>query len=340
VGIHPADHSFKRWRGWFPELVILRAAHHQFEKELEKSCCCLDENPGDEEMKRITYLLTAIILAALVLSACAPAAATQTAAPQSAPTAQAVEGCLGSADTAIVDLKCRKISIAVENAYLPFNYILVSTGEAAGWDYDAWKEICKRLHCVPSFVEVAWDSMIQSVADKQYDVAADGITITADRAKIVDFSDVYIQVNQRLLVRKGETRFDSIEAFKTDEKLVMGTQANTTNYETAKKYLPETRIKAFEQFPFAVQALIGGDVDAVIIDETAGQGYRGENADKIELIGPSISSDGLGFVYPKGSDLVDPVNKVLKAMTDDGTLAKINNKFFGPEFKIGSGDIK
>ncbi len=70
----------------------------------------------------------------------------------------------------------------------------------------------------------------------------------------------------------------------------MGTQVNTTNYETAIKFLPEERIKAFEQFPLSIQALITGDVDAVIIDEIVGMGYSGQNADKLELIGPSISS--------------------------------------------------
>lgn len=294
-------------------------------------------------MKGKTLLLFAVWFASL-LAACTPAptpvASPTEPAPQAAqPTAQP-EGCLGSAETAIVDLNCREVKIAVENAYLPFNYILVSTGEPGGWDYDAWNEICTRLHCTPVFVEAAWDGLIQAVSDGQYDVGADGITITEDRAKIVDFSNGYIKIQQRLLVRKGETRFASIEDIVKDEKLVLGTQANTTNYETAKQYLPESRIKAFEQFPFAVQALISGDIDAVIIDEVAGMGYMGENAEKLELIGPSISSDELGFIFPKGSDLVEPVNKALSAMQADGTLEKINQKFFGPDFKITSADIQ
>ncbi len=294
-------------------------------------------------MKERTLLLIAVWFASL-LAACTPAqtpvAGPTEAVPQGTqPTAQP-QGCLGSAETAIVDLGCREIKIAVENAYLPFNYILVSTGEPGGWDYEAWNEICTRLHCTPVFVEAAWDGLIQAVADGQYDVGADGITITEDRAKIVDFSIGYIKIQQRLLVRKGENRFSSIEDIVKDEKLVLGTQANTTNYETAKQYLPESRIKAFEQFPFAVQALISGDLDAVIIDAVAGMGYMGENADKLELIGPSISSDELGFIYPKGSDLVEPVNKALSAMQADGTLDKINQKFFGPDFKITSEDIK
>ncbi len=250
------------------------------------------------------------------------------------------EGCLGTAETAIVDLDCRKVTIAVENAYLPFNYISIQTGEPGGWDYDAWREICTRLHCVPVFVETAWDGMIQAVSDGQFDVAADGITNTPERQKIVDFSIGYIQIQQRLLVRKGESRFSSIEEFAQNDSLIMGTQVSTTNYETAVKYLPEGRIKAFEQFPFAIQALIAGDVDAVIIDEIVGMGYSGQNADKLELIGPSISSDELGFVFPKGSPLVEPVNKALESMKADGTLAALNEKYFGPSFNLTEEDIK
>ncbi len=253
---------------------------------------------------------------------------------------QEPEGCLGSADTALVDLNCQEVTIAVENAYLPFNYIELETGEPGGWDYDTWNEVCNRLHCTPVFVESAWEGMIQSVSDGQYNTAGDGITITDKRAEIVDFSIGYIKLQQRLLVRVGEDRFDSMDTFVADESLILGTQAATTNYETAIEYLPEERIKAYEQFPFAVQALIAGDVDAVIIDEVVGLGYQGQEADKVELIGPSISSDELGFIFPKGSDLVEPVNQALKSMMSDGTLEAINLKFFGPSFDLTYDDIQ
>lgn len=249
------------------------------------------------------------------------------------------EGCLGTSEDAIVDLECREITIAVENAYLPFNYISLETNEPAGWDYDVWNEVCVRLHCTPVYVEAAWDGMIQAVADGQFDAAADGITITEDRAEIVDFSDGYINIEQRLLVRIGEDRFGSIEEFVANEELVMGTQTGTTNYETAIAYLPEDRVEAFETFPFAVQSLIAGDIDAVIIDEVAGQGYMGENAEDLELVGPSISSDQLGFIYPKGSDLVGPVNQALASMKADGFLTQVNAKYFGPDFDVTYDDI-
>ena len=237
------------------------------------------------------------------------------------------------------DLEGRTITIAVENAYLPFNYIDPDSGEPSGWDYDVWNEMCSLINCTPEFVEAGWEGMIQAVADGQYDAASDGIAITDERAEIVAFSNGYINIEQRLLVRNDEDRFESIEEIVDNAELVLGTQTGTTNYETALQYLTEDRIQAFEQFPFAVQALIAGDIDAVIIDEVAGQGYLGENADALKLTGPSMSSDQLGFIYPLGSDLVDPVNAALAELAQNGFLEEVNLQYFGPNFTITYDDL-
>ncbi len=237
------------------------------------------------------------------------------------------------------DLGGREITVAVENAYLPFNYIDPQTGEPAGWDYEAINAICALLNCTPVYVEAAWEGMIQAVADGQYDMAADGITITEDRAQIVDFSNGYINIDQRFLARIDEDRFATVNEFVANEDLVIGTQTGTTNFETASTILPADRIQAFEQFPFAVQALIAGDVDAVILDETAGQGYVGVNADQLKLVGESLSSDQLGFIFPLGSDLVGPVNAALAVMGENGTLAALAERFFSDQFTITYDDL-
>lgn len=273
--------------------------------------------------KRVVYML---ILLTLALAACTSQAATQ------APGGGAAEG--------LPDLGGREVTVAVENAYLPFNYISKDTGEAAGWDYEVWDEICRLLNCVPKYTEAQWDGMIQAVADGQFDAAADGITITEDRAEIVDFSEGYINVEQRLLVRIDETRIESIDDIVNDPDLKLGTQTGTTNYETAAKYLPQDRISGFTEFGLAVQAVITGDTDACIIDETAGQGYVGENADQLKLVGPSLSSDQLGFIFPKGSDLVEPVNLAMRAMFESGFMDEVNLKYFGPDFDITYDDIE
>lgn len=295
-------------------------------------------------MKRLQMLVLFGLLLVL-LSACGGSGTGATAtAPAAAPTAApaaggseataAPEATAATTGGALPDLGGREVRIAVENAYPPFNYVNPATSKGEGWDYEAWTEICRLLNCKPTFQEASWEGMIQAVGNKQFDAAADGITITPERAEQVDFSDGYIKVDQRLLVRADEQRFKSVDEFVANEQLRLGTQTGTTNYETAKGLMPESRIQAFEQFPFAVAALINGDVDAVIMDETAGQGYVGNNATELKLIGDPIKSDELGFIFPKGSDLVEPVNAALDEMRTSGKLDELAKKYFSAEFKL------
>jgi len=259
------------------------------------------------------------LAAAVLLAACAPA--NPTAAPGS------------------TDLGGRSITVALGDAYLPFSFVPLATGKPEGWDYDALAEICRRLNCQPQFREVTWDAMIYAVGRGDYDLAADGITITPERAKVVDFSDGYMTVDQRLLVRIGENRFDSIAAFKANPALKVGTQQGTTNYDEAVSLVGASRVTAFEMWGDAVLALIAGDVDAVVIDDTAGQGYVGVNADKLRLLPGALVSQELGFIFPKGSSLVRPFNAALAAMRADGTLDRLAARWFGPDFKLTDKDI-
>jgi polar amino acid transport system substrate-binding protein len=246
----------------------------------------------------------------------------------------------GSTSGEMPDLGGREVTVAVENFYLPFNYIDPNTGEPAGWDYDAVDAMCELLNCTPVYVEAAWEGMIQAVADGQYDMAADGITITDDRARIVDYSDGYISIEQRLLVRESEDRFSSVDEINNNSEIRIGTQIGTTNYETASQLFDADRIEAFEQFPFAVQALISGDIDVVIMDETAGQGYVGANAGDLKLVGESLSSDQLGFIFRKGSDLVGPFNAAIAEIRANGTLAELADQYFTDKFTITYDDLE
>ena len=301
--------------------------------------------------KKILGLLAVILTGALILSACGAEPAAQEAAEEAAPAEEVAEevaeeadaaeeltydekgipqyGCLGSAETALVDLECQEVTIAIENAYPEFNYIDEETGQAGGWDYVVVPAMCELLHCTPVFEECSWDIMIQSVADGLYDMAADGITITEERDEIVDFSDPYISNVQRVLVKVGEDRFTTFDEFVANEELILGTQVGTTNYILATEFLPEERISAFEQYPFAVQSLISNDVDAVLLDQSIGVGYVNENPDDIVLLDGEIASDYLGFVFPNGSELVEPFNLALAELMENGFIEATNAQFFG-----------
>jgi len=231
-------------------------------------------------------------------------------------------------EAGLPDLGGQEVRIAVENAYNPFNFIDES-GEAIGYDYDIFAEICARLNCTPVFVETSWDAMVAVMGGSggfdTFDIGADGITITEERAQHVDFSTPYIQLAQVLLVRIDEERFTNAEELVADSALLVGTQTGTTNYDTSIGLVGEERVVAYDQFGLAVQALINGDVDTVIMDNVAGIGYVGANPDSVKIVGEPLTSEELGFIFPLGSELRDAVNAALAEMDADGTLAEMSD---------------
>jgi polar amino acid transport system substrate-binding protein len=266
---------------------------------------------GERKMKKLFLLLSLLVLTSLVLAACGGTQTTNTG--------------TGSAQEGLPDLAGRTITVAVENAYPPFNSIDEASGQGVGWDYDTVNEICKRINCVPDYKQAAWDGIFPAMAANEYDVLADGVTFTAERDETVDFSMPYVTVGQVLLTRANETR--TLDAFIADEKALVGTQIGTTNAIVAEKTFPDKTIQAFEDFGAAVLALISGDIDAVVVDNVTASGYMGENEGKLKIAGQITSDEQLAFVFPPGSELVKAFDAALEAMKADGTLDALNKKW-------------
>ena len=242
-------------------------------------------------------------------------------------------------ENGLPDLDGCEFTFAVENAYLPFNYVDSADGEAKGWDYDVFNYLAEEMNFTPVYVAAAWDGMIQAVADGQYMIAGDGISITDERDKIVDFSDSYIVLQQRILVASGNSDITTAADIQNGDFKV-ATQKGTTNYELAVSLFGADKVDAYDQFDFAIAAVISGDADASIVDEVAGLGYMGANKNKVKLVGEGLQTDPLGFAFPEGSPLVDVINQGLALMKENGKLQEINDKFFSPGFTVTYDDIE
>ena len=237
------------------------------------------------------------------------------------------------------DLGGREVVVVTENAYPPLQFVDPKTGEAIGWEYDAIEELAERLNFSLEIANASWDAMIPAVSEGQYDVGMTGITIREDRAEIVDFSAPYMRSEMFMLVRAGEDRFATPEEFAALEDGLIGAQAGTTPFYTAVYEVLDgneqnPRIKLFETFGAQVQALRVGDVDLVLTDGTAGEGYVKANPDTFELVGEAMGTEDFGFIFPKGSDLVEPFDAGIAAMRADGTLEALNKKWF-LEYELG-----
>jgi polar amino acid transport system substrate-binding protein len=245
----------------------------------------------------------------------------------------------GPAAAELPDLGGREVVVVTENAYPPLQFVDPKTGEAIGWEYDAMREIAKRLNFAPRFENSSWDAMIPAVSEGQYDIGMTGITIRDDRAEKVDFSDPYMHSEMRMLVRADEDRFADAAGFRAFEPGLIGAQAGTTPFYTAVYEVLDgdeanPRIKLFETFGASVQALRAGDVDLVLTDSTGGEGYVKANPGSFKLIGAPMGSEEFGFIFPKGSDLVAPVNAGIAELKADGTLDALNQKWF-VDYRMG-----
>ncbi|MFT4162351.1 basic amino acid ABC transporter substrate-binding protein [Shinella sp.] len=237
------------------------------------------------------------------------------------------------------DLGGKTVVVVTENAYPPLQFVDPKSGEQIGWEYDAMNEIAKRLNFKVEYQNTSWDAMIQAVSDNQYNIGMTGITIKDDRKEKVDFSDPYMRSQQFMLVRADESRFSDAKSFAALKDGLIAAQPGTSPFYTAVYEILDgneqnPRIKLFETFGATVQALQAGDVDLVLTDSVAAKGYVDASGGKLKVVGEPLGTEDFGFIFPKGSDLVAPVNAAIAALKADGTLDALDKKWF-LDYKMG-----
>lgn len=243
------------------------------------------------------------------------------------------------ADGHLPNLEGKEVVVVTENAYPPLQFVEPGSGDAIGWEYDAMAEIAKRINITVAYENISWDAMIPAVSEGQYDIGMTGITIRDDRKEKVDFSDAYMRSEMVMLVRGDEERFADSKGFAADPDLLMAAQPGTTPfyvgvYEVLDGDEANARIVKFETFGAGVAALRAGDVDLVLTDGTAGNGYVSSSEGALKIVGEKLGTEDFGFIFPKGSDLLEPINTAIADMQGDGTLDALNKKWF-LDYKLG-----
>lgn len=236
------------------------------------------------------------------------------------------------------DLAGREVVIVTENAYPPLQF-LDKDGKAIGWEYDALAEIAKRLNMTVKYENISWDAMIPAVSEGQFDMGMTGITIKDERKEAVDFSDPYMRSEMLMIVRGDETRFTDAASFAALPDLLVSAQPGTSPFYAAIYNILDgneenPRVVKFETFGAGLEALRVGDVDLTLSDSTAANGYVAASNGGLKIIGEPLASEDFGFIFPKGSDLVAPMNAAIAAMKADGTMDALNQKWF-VDYKMG-----
>lgn len=244
------------------------------------------------------------------------------------------------ADGHLPDLAGKELVVVTENAYPPLQFVEPGTGNPVGWEYDAMAEVAKRINVTLTYENISWDAMIPAVSEGQFDMGMTGITIREDRMEKVDFSESYMRSEMVMMVRGDEERFSDAASFAADGDLLMAAQPGTTPfyvgvYDVLDGDEANPRIVKFETFGAGVAALQAGDVDLVLTDGTAGNGYVSASNGGFKIVGEKLGTEDFGFIFPKGSEFVEPINAAIADMKADGTLDALNKKWF-LDYKLGS----
>ncbi|MBN1287018.1 MAG: transporter substrate-binding domain-containing protein, partial [Anaerolineae bacterium] len=143
----------------------------------------------------------------------------------------------------------------------------------------------------------------------------------------VAFSDPYMKLGQELMVKAGDDRFASFDEFVAGESLRIAVQIGTTNEAAALELVGEARIDSYDTYGLAVEALLSGDADGVVLDNSISINYLAQHEGQLVILGEPFTAEELGFTFQQGSDLIEPVNAAIAAMYVDGTFDKLFQKW-------------
>ncbi len=165
---------------------------------------------------------------------------------------------------------------------------------------------------------------------KKFDFDVNEISFTPARAKVVDFSDSYYNVNQAIVVKKG-TKIANAKSVADLKPHKLGVQIGTTSYQYIKDNIkPSKQPAVYETNDAAVAALKNGQTDALVVDLPTAFYVTAAQVPNSKILGQfptSASGEHFGLVFQKGNSLVRCVNKALSELKSDGTLQQIQDKW-------------
>ncbi|WP_448901188.1 transporter substrate-binding domain-containing protein [Eubacterium sp.] len=215
----------------------------------------------------------------------------------------------------------------VTNAEFP-PYEYKEGDNVVGIDADVAQAIADKLGMKLEIVDTKFDAIIPGVQSGKYDMGMAGMTVTPDREKSVAFSDSYAKGIQSIIVKQGS---DIKSVDDLSEKTKIGVQLGTTGDIYAKDDFGDEAVQEFDKGADAVQALLAGKIDCVIIDNEPAKSFVAAN-EGLEILSTSYAEEEYAICFKKdNTELQTKVNGALKELIADGTLQKIVNKYIKAE---------
>jgi polar amino acid transport system substrate-binding protein len=276
---------------------------------------------------RRTAVIATVVASALSLAACSGAASS------SAPSAGA-----DATGAALQTVTAGKLTIATGDPdYEPW-FVDNDPANGKGFEGAVANAVAKELGF--SDKQIVWtrtgfDAAI-APGPKDWDLNIQQFSISEDRKKAVDFSSSYYTTTQAVVAAKG-TPAATAKTVADLKKAKVGVATGTTSYTVAKAQLGTDNLSVFNSVDDVVQALKGGQIDAMITDLPGAFYVTGAQFDNGTVIGQFADDKGgdqFAFVLPKNSALTPAVTKAVDALKKNGTLAELQKKWLSEAVNV------
>ncbi len=230
-----------------------------------------------------------------------------------------------SSETSLKDIQEKgKMVVAISPDYAPFEFKTLVDGKdtIVGADVEIAKAIGEKLGVEIEFSAMNFDNVLASLASGKADMAISGISPTPERAKSFDFSDVYYNAANVVVIKKSNLdKYKSADSFSGQS---VGAQKGSVQEPIVTEQLTGSHLVSLTQVPEMVLELKNGKIEGVVLEETIAKGYI-EKHDDLAIANVTLkeSEDDLGsaIAVPKGNtSLKEAINEVLKELKASGKI--------------------
>lgn len=218
-----------------------------------------------------------------------------------------------------------ELVMATNAEFPPYEY---HEGDAiVGIDVEICEAIAEEMGKTLVIEDMQFDSVITSVQTGKADLGAAGLTVTEDRLKNINFSESYATAAQVIIVPTGSdiASPDDLEGKR------IGVQLGTTGDIYAED-IADATIERYNKGFEAVQALLQGKIDAVIIDNEPAKVYVEQNPDTLIIVDEAFTYEEYAIAISKeNTQLLDDVNAAIKKLKESGKLDEIVNKYISAD---------
>lgn len=231
--------------------------------------------------------------------------------------------------TTVQTIEEGKLTFGSSGLYKPFNFEDLD-GSETGFEVELGEAIAKEMGLEPNPVFTQdFGALIEEVNSGRLDIIMGSLTITEERAEVVDFSDPYYTSGPIFFVHEDT---DDIETWDDLEGKQVGVIASSVYEDTVLEHISEDQLSTYQSDTVALQDLAAGTdrLDMVLTDKIVGLVQMDENNLEIKMVGDLLFEEKIGAAVKKGNqELLDEFNRALQAVIENGTYEELSMKWFG-----------